>query len=442
MADEQPDVVIIGAGFAGLAAAHTLCTRGLRVIILEATERVGGRAHTIHPYGGVPAELGPEYVHGEPEVTVRLLRAAGLEREDFPDIHHLRGDDGLIEQPDFWARFAKLLRHAPPAPRDMSAQDYLARERHRWRPEDTLMFAQLVEGFYAAPLADISIASIAADAGGVGDVDAGDNRQARVASGYGPLAEWLRTRFEHAGGRILYRHVVRAIDWTELSARIVFRHNNHDDSIRARRVIVTLPLGVLLARDDTRVQFYPALGDHARALDGLAMGQVVKLVACMREPVWEDYARTDKPLEFLHGRGTAFPTYWIRRRGDHHALTAWAGGPHALPLAGLASESLLARALDGFAQSVDMPRSALEAVVEHVHFHDYAADPFARGAYSYTRVGGHGSAENLARPLGDTLYFAGEATDAEYEGSVAGALMSGERAAHQILERISVRRAA
>jgi monoamine oxidase len=65
MADE-PDVAIIGAGFAGLAAGKRLAEAGLDVVILEATERVGGRAHTIHPYSGLPAELGPEYVHGEP----------------------------------------------------------------------------------------------------------------------------------------------------------------------------------------------------------------------------------------------------------------------------------------------------------------------------------------------------------------------------------------
>ncbi len=59
MADEHSDVVIIGAGFAGLAAGRELAERGLHVTILEATERVGGRAHTVHPYRGVPAELGP-----------------------------------------------------------------------------------------------------------------------------------------------------------------------------------------------------------------------------------------------------------------------------------------------------------------------------------------------------------------------------------------------
>ena len=65
--------------------------------------------------------------------------------------------------------------------------------------------------------------------------------------------------------------------------------------------------------------------------------------------------------------------------------------------------------------------------------HDWRRDPFARGAYSYVRVGGEGARENLAAPIGDTLFFAGEATDTEESGTVAGALRSGERAAQQLV---------
>ncbi|HEU4615119.1 MAG TPA: FAD-dependent oxidoreductase, partial [Kofleriaceae bacterium] len=70
----------------------------------------------------------------------------------------------------------------------------------------------------------------------------------------------------------------------------------------------------------------------------------------------------------------------------------------------------------------------------HQLFHDYAHDPFARGAYSYSRVHGLGAADVLARPLADKVFLAGEVTDAEYEGSVAGALASGSRAARQVLD--------
>jgi len=66
---------------------------------------------------------------------------------------------------------------------------------------------------------------------------------------------------------------------------------------------------------------------------------------------------------------------------------------------------------------------------------DWARDPYSRGGYSYVLVGGEGAREALGAPLQDTLYFAGEATDAEEAGTVAGALRSGARAAREILDR-------
>jgi len=102
-------------------------------------------------------------------------------------------------------------------------------------------------------------------------------------------------------------------------------------------------------------------------------------------------------------------------------------------LAGHTADQLVERAIDDFAATVDVPRARLASAVRHHHFHDYRADPCARGAYSYTRVSGTGAAEGLARPLGGRLFFAGEATNADYEGSVAGALASGARAAREVL---------
>lgn len=425
---DEPDVAIIGAGFAGLAAARRLAQHGLRVTLLEARDRVGGRAHTAHPYAGVPAELGPEYVHGEPEVTLRLLAAAGLDREPLRDQHHLFHDGQLTAQPAVWERFAKVLRGAPSTSRDVSAAAYLA--GRSMRPDDELMARMLVEGFYAAPATDVSIASIAADASGAtGEQEA---QQTRVRFGYGTLAEWLRRDLLAVGAQIELGTIVHALDWSELHARIGYTRRGERGEHRARRVIVTVPLAVLPA-----LHFHPQLGDHARALDGLAMGQVVKLVVCMNEPAWQGFAPPD--LEFLHMPDADFPTLWLRRRGISRQVTAWAGGPHAQALAGLPAVPLLERMLDGMAKALAMPRGILEGAVDHVHFHDHATDPFALGAYSYTRVGGGACAEQLARPLGDTVYFAGEATDAEYEGSVAGALNSGERAARQIVEHMRVR---
>ena len=112
-------------------------------------------------------------------------------------------------------------------------------------------------------------------------------------------------------------------------------------------------------------------------------------------------------------------------------LTAWAGGPKAARLTGSPRDALLAaalRALEGF-RPKDSRR--LEAALVQ----DWQADPYSRGGYSYVLVGGQGAREELAEPLQQTLFFAGEATDADEAGTVAGALRSGQRAAREVLKK-------
>lgn len=416
------DVAIIGAGFAGLAAARQLIAHGVSVELFEASDRVGGRARTLH---GV-VELGPEFIHGCPDVTLALVREAGIAIDPVTDHHHLRRGGSLVARPDTWQRFGRLLEPATALARQDPARDLGARayiERSSMSPEDAALFAMLVEGFYAAPLADISIASVAADAGGAGDEDGA--QQSRPNGGYGALVDWLASELRRANVAIHFNHAVHAIDYTSDRVRI----DHGSGSALARRAIVALPLGVLLAND---VCFHPDLGAHADALTQLAMGQVVKVVLCLRAPVWRDAAPSD--LAFVHRGDGAFPTFWVRSTEHDHMLTAWAGGPHARALAGCTQHQLVERVVDEFADTLGLPRGALEAAILHEHFHDYAHDPFARGAYSYTRVHGLGAADVLARPLADKVFLAGELTDAEYEGSVAGALASGARAARQVLD--------
>lgn len=432
-----PDVAIIGAGMAGLAAARRLADQGLEVLLVEARERVGGRVETVHPEAALSAELGAEFVHGDPDVTLDLLRAAGTGRERVHDIHHTVRNGLLVEEPRVWARFGKLMSKAPPPSRDMSARDFLARQR--LSDHDRRLFENLIEGYYGAPLGEISIASIVEDSSGAIGTD--DTAMTRVRGGYGALAHFLLEHIRAKGGRIVYGHVVRTIDWSMHRVRIDCQVGDVITSIVAKRAIITLPLGVLAQTGEDAIQFHPNLGGHARAMRGLGMGQVVKPVICLIEPVWRDYI--DTPLHFLHAvPGAAFPTFWVRAFDGAFQLTAWAGGPEVNVFADMTREAIIVQALGDFGATLRIPLARLESAVDHYHFHDYANDPFSRGAYSFTRVGGSTAASTLATPLGDVLYFAGEATDAEYEGSVAGALRSGYRAADQILERVGARRAA
>jgi monoamine oxidase len=114
-------------------------------------------------------------------------------------------------------------------------------------------------------------------------------------------------------------------------------------------------------------------------------------------------------------------------------LIAWAGGPKAARLSGAAAPEIVRQAVTSL-ESVFGARAGIGGHLAAAWVHHWQQDPFARGAYSYVAVGGHGARRALAEPLLDTLFFAGEAADYEGEhGTVAGALQSGARAARQAL---------
>ena len=199
-------------------------------------------------------------------------------------------------------------------------------------------------------------------------------------------------------------------------------------AFRARRAIVTLPLGVLQSNS---ALFKPSLDMKQAALRKLASGPVIRVAMRFHTPFWE--ARAPE-VAFFHVPEAPFPTFWTPLPMRAPLLTAWAGGPKAARLTGSSRDALLAAALRSVGMVFGQER-ALKAQLDAALVQDWQADPCSRGGYSYVRVGGEGARERLAEPLDDTLYFAGEATDVEEAGTVAGALRSGERGAREVLKK-------
>ena len=179
-----------------------------------------------------------------------------------------------------------------------------------------------------------------------------------------------------------------------------------------------------------------------RSVERIGMGLAVRIVLRLREPFWADdppkawrngRAGHPRDLAFLHVPGRDFPTWWTAAPSETPMLTGWAGGPAASALARLPPTKIPDRALGTLSAIFGMPHERLARLLVGWHVHDWGADPYSRGAYSFTAVGGASAPEDLSRPVARTLYFAGEATARGKTGTVPGAIASGERAARQIL---------
>jgi monoamine oxidase len=201
---------------------------------------------------------------------------------------------------------------------------------------------------------------------------------------------------------------------------------------------VTLPLGVLQAPAGApgAVAFDPPLpAAKQEALALLRAGAVARLTLRFRERFW--VRGPDDPLTrlgFAYAPSPWFPVFWTSYPVVSPLLVAWSGGPAAAELARLTEADRLGHALDALARLFDRSRVELEALLEGWHEHDWLADPYSRGAYSYAAVGGADAPAALGAPVGGRLFFAGEATVADGDiGTVHGALRSGSRSAAELL---------
>jgi monoamine oxidase len=434
---KNPDVIIIGAGAAGLAAARVLSDAGRSAVVLEARDRMGGRIHTIRDSKlQIPIELGAEFIHGRPEATWKLVRESGLVAMDLPFDFQRRQHGRLVELADFEGELGKIMGGlAHLGAKDRSFAEYLREHHSRRANAEARRFAiAFVQGFDAADPERISAKSLAEEQAGLGDV--GDETQFRLRDGYGSLIDYLHRSCDRGRIGIRLRSVVSEIRWQKSKAEV--RLKNSRITVRARRVLVTAPLGILQLPPEVKgaIRFAPDIADWRGTAMQLVSGPVVKAILRFREAFWESSGDNRlRDASFISDPDDAIPTWWTQRPLRVPMLTAWAGGPKAAALAGISKSELEKTVIESLSSLLKVSRRRLGSLVQGFHFHDWAADPFSRGAYSYVGVGGMSAHKKLAEPIENTLFFAGEAIDTSGQAStVAGALASGQRAARLVLE--------
>ena len=426
MSDDQSDVLVIGAGMAGLTAARALAEAGLHVVILEAQDRVGGRILT-RRIGDEVLELGAEFIHGRPPELWALIEEAGLTAREREGTQLCFEDDALKvcdeEMEDISRPLEDLKSFQDP---DISFAEYLDREQPS--ADERSAIIGYVEGFNAADHREASAAALGVQQKAEDAID-GD-RIYHLVGGYDQLPQYLASRIAKSGGSIRLGQPAREIRWRSNHVEAV----TTSDSFTARQAVLAVPLGIL---QSNRIAIMPRPDATLAAAAKLRMGNVRRFTLLFRERFWASLSPQPalEKLSFLFAFDQMPPVWWTPHPEHSNSITGWVGGPRSAALAGLDANELGRRACITLARIFGMDAGPVQEHLLGCYTHDWQNDPFTLGAYSYVATGGLDASCQMTEPLAGTLYFAGEHTDVTgHWGTVHAAIRSGLRAAAQILD--------
>ena len=321
------DVVVVGAGMAGLGCARVLAERGLRVCVVEARDCVGGRVRT-EIVGGQVVELGAEFVHGRPAELLALIAEAGLTVSERGGSQVRFADGRLLVEDGEDDRFALLEELRGFTGDDVSFADWLTRQSvPEW---ERAAVTGYVEGFNAADAGVISARSLGLQQAAEDAI--GGDALGHVHEGYARVAEWLAGRVQAAGGEVRLGMTVEAVHWGV--GRVALETSAGE--VVGAKAVVTLPLGVLQAGS---VRIVPEPRAVMEAAGLMRMGAVCRFSMVFGRRWWEDMepqpAMREMSFLFDEEASAEVPRVWWTTHPEEGALlTGWMGGPRAAVLAG------------------------------------------------------------------------------------------------------------
>lgn len=426
------DVLVIGAGVAGLAAAATLRAAAVPVTVLEARNRIGGRVWTDRSLGGVPLDMGASWIQGTRGNPLTALADA----QNIPRVA-TDAEDAVVYAPDgtrlseralaaYYDDFTQVLAAASALAeereRDLSLSaaiaDALATRGSRLSLREQQMLSLnvniTIEHEFAGSADQLSAWWLDDDAGFAGD-------DVLFPNGYDWLTTYLAQGLDVRLNTIVDR-IAYGGDGVTVTAG--------DATFRAACAVVTVPLGVLKA---DRVTFTPALPASKQAAIGrLAMGVLNKLYLRFETAFWDtdsSWIHSTDPAQ--RGQWTSFVN--MQPVVNAPVLLCFNAADYGSASEALSDTELVAAALATlrvlYGANIPQPTGFLRTA--------WNSDPYSLGAYSYYAVGSSPDDRTaLVAPVDDVLFFAGEATRRDYPATVHGALLSGQEVAADVLARL------
>ncbi len=434
--NERTDVIIIGAGLAGLAAAERLGKAGRAVILLEARDRIGGRVLTHHePDLPVAIELGAEWI-GNSGAVHELLVLHDAPLRAAQGAHVMRQSNGTAVTDGTDLGFTRLLQRLRVGLATFAGDLTLYEALERWCAdsalfEETEMLLGYVQGFHAADPSRMSVRWLLE----VESTQSANESEFRCAAGAMHIVQLLQQSLA-ASCTLHVNAVVHVVRWRAGHVEVDVLQDDEVRTYTASQLIVTIPLALLQAKPDLdgAIRFEPPLSSKRDALKHLAMGQAIRVVLMFDTPFWHALPGMSEML-FVHASEQPFPTWWRFEPASTPALVGWLAGPAVSEIDTTNDTLLLDLAVQSLAHALGVEMGEVYARLQTWLMHDWSRDAFARGAYTYVLSGGLTAHAALGKVLDGTLVIAGEATAGHgFNATMEGAVRSGRRAADALLD--------